>query len=165
MTTEERIAMIDNKVAADKAKKEACEIALAERRKNAEQKLRELKPRIDEIIKVGNYAVSKGFNINKSGCGGHEGYDTGLFFSNGWSHHIGFINETPIRYVGIVAGGACGEIDFWTDGDVIAPVEHSRHKVIKGAEVPIYTLEHFVNGFEKFETEFYAYIDKLCGEE
>lgn len=159
MTVEGRMARIDNKVQSDKEK----EIALAKERErrmeDCKSKIKELKPRIDDLIKLCNYAKANGIELSKRGWGGHEGYDTGMFYSNGWSHLVGFIPGDPVCYLGIVAGGACGYIDFITNGEDISGIEEGTRKVV---EPLLNHMEHFLNEFDYFEEEFYKRIDKLC---
>ncbi len=77
-----------------------------------------LKPRIDELIATGNACVKNGIPLKGRGFGCHEGYDTHQFYTNSLSHLVGFVHskEEPITKLGIFAGGACGDWDFYTDG-------------------------------------------------
>ena len=116
--------------------------------------IRTLKPRIEELLKVGNACLEHNIPLTGNAWGGHEGYDTHQFISNGWSHLVGFIsegNKKPFTKVGKVGGGAC-DWNLTTDGDIID---------VSGDEERVLSL--FVEGFDKFETEFYDYVDTITG--
>lgn len=118
------------------------------------EKIRELKPRIDELLEVGNACLEHKIPLTGSGYGCHEGYDTHQFISNGWSHLVGFISEgnnNPFTKIGKIGGGAC-DWNLTTDGETIN-VSGNIERVLK----------YFLDGFDTFETEFYAYIDKVTG--
>ena len=114
--------------------------------------IKTLKPRIDELLKVGNACLVYGIELNGSTWGGHEGYDTHQFISNGWSHVPGFIsegNKLPFTKVGKIGGGAC-TWNLKTDGNKII-VDGEAERVLK----------MFLEQFNEFEEEFYKYVDGL----
>ena len=119
--------------------------------------IRTLKPRMDELIKVGNACEENGVPLTGKSFGGHEGYDTHQFYTNSWSHLLGFVKEfdpetreeLPIRKLGIFGGGAC-DYNLVTDGVTIS-VEKNALRV----------LERFAKEFDEFEEEFFKYVDKL----
>ena len=121
--------------------------------------IRALKPRIDELLSVGNACMEHGIPLEGRAWGGHEGYDTNQFISNSWSHVVGFIADydqkarkrLPLTKVGVRGGGAC-HFELETDGD----------RIDVSGEV-LWVLKHFVEGFDEFETEFYKYVDKVTG--
>lgn len=116
------------------------------------EQIRVLKPRIDELLEVGNACKKHGIALNGSSWGGHEGYDTHQFISNAWSHLVGFISEgkdTPFTKVGKIGGGACN-YNLTTDGEII---------IVTGDVESV--LKSFVEGFDTFEEEFYAYVDRI----
>ena len=123
-------------------------------------KIRSFKPRIDELLAVGNACLEYGIPLEGKEWGGHEGYDTNQFITNGWSHLLGFIanydqtkrKKMPFTKIGIMGGGAC-HYDLKTDGVTID---------VSG-EV-LYILKRFVEGFDLFEEEFYKYVDKVTGQ-
>lgn len=110
--------------------------------------IRSLKPRIDELLEVGQACYDNGIELSGGRWGGHEGYDTHQFFTNGWSHLTGFYG-TDFKYVGKAGGGACNW-DLKTNGDEI---------IVSGSEE--YILKKFIEQFDEFETEFYKYVDKI----
>jgi hypothetical protein len=121
------------------------------------EQVRALKPRIDELLIVGNACLEHGIELDGRAWGGHEGYDTHQFFSNSWSHLTGFVREydqttrkiSPLTKVGKLGGGAC-DWNLTTDGVNI--------NVSGGVE---YVLKYFLDEFDEFETEFYKYVDKV----
>lgn len=162
MTIEERKALIDKKVRATEERAEKRARDIDERKKAALNTISDLAPRINDLISLANYARDKGISLTGyQKFGGHEGYDTDLFITNGWSHLVGFVNTNPIIELGITAGGACGNIDFRTNGVKTYGITEESHTIV---EPRIEHLEEFVRMFDTFETEFYAYIDKVCTE-
>ena len=154
---------IDNiaKFAQKKAKEEA--VKELERWKQIleyREQIHELKPRIDELIKVGNACLKHNIPLTGSAWGGHEGYDTHQFFTNSWSHLVGFVEnrDKSITYLGINAGGACGVYDFRTDGTDTYDVHESTKEIV---EPNVHHLKRFLAEFDTFEKEFYEYIDNI----
>ena len=158
MTLEERMAMVDNKVIRENAKEERERIERENKYKDCIYNIKTLKPRIDDLIKLANYAKAKGINFNNKGWGSHEGYDTGMFYTNSWSHLVGFVNDVPIIYLGINAGGACGSTSFRTNGEEVFGYNDNK-EIVKPL---LGHMERFLNMFDTFESEFYAYIEKRC---
>lgn len=122
------------------------------------EKIKSFKHRIDELIKVGNACLEHDISLEGRAFGGHEGYDTHQFITNGWSHLLGFVKvynrETrkimPFTRLGIEGGGAC-YFNLETDGEVVE---------VSGSET-LYVLKKFIERFDEFETEFYKYVDKV----
>lgn len=113
-----RIDNIVNFAQRKEEEKVAAEIALQQKIEDYKIQIRALKPRIDELIKVGNACLEYNIPLEGSSWGGHEGYDTHQFFTNSWSHLVGFVSNKnrPVTHLGIRAGGACGVWDFYTNG-------------------------------------------------
>ena len=159
MNVNEMMSMIDKKVGNDKDRARQKEIETKNRFDIALAKIKELKPRIDDLIKLANYAKGNGIDFNKRGWGGHEGYDTGMFCTNSWSHLVGFVNRNPIKLLGIDAGGVCGDVDFRTNGEYTFGLNRNTMAIV---EPSLYHMENFIKKFDEFEREFYAYIEKVC---
>lgn len=159
MSIDEIMNMIDRKVGNDKEKERQKEIEIQKRKETVLAKIAELKPRIDDLIKLANYAKDNGINFNNKGWGGHEGYDTGMFYTNTWSHLVGFVHNNPITVLGIDAGGACGNVDFRTNGEITVGVIEDKKEIV---EPKLWHMEKFIKNFDEFEREFYAYIEKVC---
>lgn len=159
MNVNEIMNMIDIKVDNEKEKERQKEIETKNRFSAALTKIGGLKPRIDDLIKLANYAKDNGIDFNKRGWGGHEGYDTGMFYTNSWSHLVGFVDGKPITMLGIDAGGACGDVDFRTNGVITFGLNRNTMAIEKPS---LYHMETFIKKFDEFEREFYAYIKKVC---
>lgn len=154
------MSRVDNIVRfAQKKEKEQIEKETAKLNRIEEYKkrIKALKPRIDELLEVGNACVVHGISLEGKEWGGYEGYDTHQFISNGWSHLCGFIREynqttrkpMPFTKVGKIGGGACN-YNLTTNGITI--------NVSGDVE---YVLKKFLDDFDTFETEFYKYVDKV----
>lgn len=160
MTLAERKALIDKKIQADKSAAETKEKRIEKRRTEALEEIKKLSPRIKEIIELANYAKKNGISLaGRRKFGGDESYDTDTFITNGWSHLVGFVNDNPITELGITAGGACGYIDFRTDG--IHTYGCDTYKKIE-VEAPLKYLEEFVQTFDELESKFNAFIERIC---
>ena len=129
-------------------------------------KITELYSRIDELIETANACIENGIEIDKYRKN-HSSYDDkytcGTFVSNGITHRVGFIQNgyrTTITHMGIVNGGACGSLDFYTDGINICSV-HEDTKMVKKARIE--DMKKFLKGFDEFEKAFYEYVDRIVG--
>lgn len=126
-------------------------------------RVRTLEPRINELIATGNACLQSCIPLTGQGFGCVESYDTHQFFTNSWSHLVGFVgnpNKNPchIEYLGINGGGACGSYHFRTDGvDVFSVHENNSGNIVKPS---IRDLENFLARFDTFESAFYSYVDK-----
>lgn len=137
-------------------------------------KIVELQPRIAELIETVNACIKNGIEINKyrnSHCySGYDNYKQGTFVSNAISHKIGFIQgngvsfgynpKTPITVMGIVNGGACGKLDFHTNG-INAYSVHEDTKEMSKARIK--DIKKFLDNFDEFEKAFYEYVDSIVG--
>ena len=136
------------------------EMELLRQAEECKTKIRALEPRIDELLEVGNACVKNNIPLEGSAWGGHEGYDTHQFITNRWSHLVGFVDrKNGFAYLGIDAGGACGKYDFRTNGiDIYDVHEETKEKIAPS----LYHMVKFLEKFDEFEKEFYAYVDKVC---
>ena len=118
------------------------------------QQIRDLKPRIEKIIKIGN--VARDNNIIKTYCDftyfDSRKRENGYFETDGWYHRLGFVGKSkyvPITELGIEGGGACA-YNLTTDGTAVK---------VEGKET-IHVLKRFVEEFDQFEKELLEYITK-----
>lgn len=160
ISLKERKMMIDAKLKKDDEAKQNEAARKATAIENYMNIIREWKPRIDDLIELANYAKSKNISLGESQIGNsnRECYECGYFWSNGITHLVGFINGNKINRLGIIAGGACGIWDFYTDGDSIYEADGKGNT----QEPQLYHLEKFVKNFPVLEEEFYKYIDRVC---
>lgn len=155
MTVEERMKMIDQKVKKDEEEEFAKLQKYESEYEECIQKIKALRERITDLLKVANYAMDNGISL-KYGDVLYGNYDNGDFFSNFWSHRLGLMDNTHLGYR---AGGACGDIDFYTNGDDI----YGYHTTKKERVSPkMHHMKNFINCFDEFEKKFYEYIDKQC---
>ena len=154
MNVEKRISHIE------KIAKQREETKLKEKKTSEEQieelkkEVLKLKPRITDLIEVGNACLKNGIKLDNT-VGTTEKYENGYFFSNSWSHLTGFIADWNwITGIGKVGGGAC-HYYLKTDGTTI-DLRGDDDKCKK------YVLKTFLyEEFPRFEKEFYNYIDNL----
>lgn len=151
------MSRIDNIIKfAQKREEENTEKEIAKLRyiENYKKQIIALKPRINEIIEVGNACVSNNIAIEHSGVS--QSYETKHFVTNSWSHLLGFVydkvskDNKRISKLGIWGGGSC-HFNLETDGTTID---------VSGRDTE-YVLKRFVDEFDKFETEFYKYVDAI----
>ena len=109
-----------------------------------------LKPRIENLMLVANSCLSKGIYIGRPkplrGYGTKDGY----FLAD--AVRLGFDTDgrRPVYYL-VIRGGGFGEhYKLKTDGEVVE---------IEGKKLS--ALKRFLNEFDEFEKEFYAYVDKF----
>ena len=119
------------------------------------EQIRALKPRIDELLEVGNACKNNGIALTGREWGARESYDTHQFMTNSWSHLLGFVGDRDKDFtcLGIYGGGAC-DYNLATDG-----------KTIEVSGDVLYILQRFIREFDMFEAEFYKYVDKVVGKE
>ena len=156
MTLEERIAMVDAKIENDEKKRIAKDERYKREYEECLTKIKELTPRISDLLKFAWYAIDNGISLSTSGWGGNEGYDTGVLISNSWSHVVGIKNRD---YLGITKGGAYGYIDFYTNGN-----ETYGYDTEKGIKVSalLDDMKRFLNKFGELEESLYKYVEKKC---
>lgn len=141
-------------------------------------RIQALKPRIDELIKIGNACLENGIELNSYHNSGwfnrsNDCYERGTFVTNGISHRVGFVQtwgqhskgSHSFVELGIDNGGACGRYDFRTDGEKVYFVNEDDKTDIKGPSQRMRDLKEFLEEFETFETAFYAYIDKVLDQQ
>lgn len=136
-------------------------------------------PRMKELMKVGvsmyENNIPFGPLCDKPGA---RDFDDRIFFSNGWSHEVGFIQayridgripgrtqHLPIGF-GIIGGGCAGEdLTFNSNGELEwLNKPFGEPAGVSGrpwTDCDIRHLERFVADFDKFEADFYEYVDSL----
>lgn len=112
--------------------------------------IKSLKPRIDDLLIVANSCLSKGISIENREWN-YMDYKHGNFVSDAVTHHLGFSihRGKAIHYLEI-RGGGYDNYNLKTDGYIVG---------VQGEK--LYVLKRFLNEFDKFESEFYAYVDKF----
>lgn len=112
--------------------------------------IKSLKPRIDDLLLVANSCLSKGISI-ESRKWGFMDYENGNFEADAVTHHLGFsINRGKAIHYLEIKGGGYDDYNLITDGYIVD---------VQGEK--LYVLKKFLNKFDEFEKEFYAYVDKV----
>lgn len=159
-----RLASLRNFSKNEETLKMAAQRREQEKREALIQKICTLAPRIDELIATGNACLENNIPLTGHSYGLHEGYETHQFFTNSWSHLVGFVGNPHsqpchIRYLGINGGGACGVYNFRTDGQNVFSVHEDNPYDISAPS--IFHMQNFLERFESFESHFYAYVDSV----
>ena len=155
MTVEERMRMIDKKVKRDE-EREMAELEKYEMEyEECINKIQELRERIADILQLANYAMDNGISL-KYGDALHGDYDNGDFFSNFWSHRLGLKDR---EYLGYTMGGACGDVNFYTNG--IDSYGYDTNRKVR-ISPKLEHMKRFIKDFDNFENKFYEYVDKQC---
>lgn len=159
MNTQERLNNIDSFA----EKKEAEKMTKTENEsleiKRLVDEIKELQPRINDLLIVGNACLFNKIPLKGTGFGCQQGYDTHQFITNGWSHLLGFVDKSiapqklPFMYLGIQGGGFY-TYDLETDGYIVYVSGRDRRD-------KIHVLNRFIKEFDEFEKEFYAYVDRV----
>ena len=114
------------------------------------QKIRDLRPRITDLIKAGQKCQKLGIDFPI------------CFEADDVNHDLGFISKnSQIRYLGIKNGGFNGPWDFYTDGVESFSVSNNDYSkgAIEDSQIP--DMKKFLNQFGIFESAFYQWIESL----
>ena len=148
------------------------EIAYQKEHTNLIEQIKELQPRIEKIIEIGNLCIENGINLNTRGTYRKCKYEENAFETDGIYHQLGFYPNHyqghPIYacshydFIGYDMGGACGSINFITNGEIIASTPDHNGFEIKGMDVPLNKhCKMFLEDFPRFEKLFYEFIENL----
>ena len=135
-----------------------------EKREQLFNQIKELAPRIKELVTLANSCINNGVPLTT--YREHDYYGKGnYFFTDGWYHHLGFYDEPLISYIGIKNGGACGiyHLMVGTDGEVKVTMDRGYYTTTTAnkKDISTGTLKRFVNEFSEFETRFLNWVDNL----
>ena len=136
---DERIANINKFAEISKQKETEEKETLAKEIQRLKSEVRTLKPRIDDLIQVGNACLKANLPL--------------VGMSNSWSHETGFVIKDNILKVGKIGGGAY-TWNLVTDGDEIDVRGKTEKDIIN-------VLTYFLKEFYNFEDVFYTYVDQL----
>ena len=135
-----------------------------EKREQLFNQIKELAPRIKELVTLANACKNNGVHLTD--CVELNQYDKdSYFFTDGWNHHVGFYCEPLISYIGIENGGACGayHLKVDTSGEVKVTMDRGYYLTVTAnkKDISTRTLERFVNEFSNFESRFLNWVDNL----
>jgi hypothetical protein len=172
------LAIISSKVAADQEREAAKQREIDEQTQAAIQTIRGFKERITNLVLIANSCAENQIpfpycehcpspwwvdfarlpSVSHRDCFGYNH----SFISSGFYHNLGLVRESvqPLRFngIGIDAGGACGPINLWTDGESVLGIHESTDE---HCAPPLGYLQEFVEEFPKLEKAFYAWIASL----
>lgn len=152
---------IENYKTATAKRAEQERIAAEHYRQSLLDRIRVMKPDIDNLIKVAKAAQEAGIPL-RSGYMIDHTYENGDFFADASTHKVGFAPNSLISReiigVGFEGGGCCGRYDFFTDG--VAIYDRNRDNGFS-REATTEHLEKFINMFPEFERAFYDYVEKV----
>lgn len=163
MTLEERISIIENKAAKDKAKIESEKAKQEAYEKELINQIQMKQERIMNIIRLANVCIENNIDFADNATSKKFGYGDGYnFCADGIRHHVGLMNrygqKKQVQYLGIINGGFCGVYDFYTDGVSVFSKHENTGKL---ANPRINDIEKFLKEFECFEAAFYKWIDSM----
>ena len=149
---------IENYKTATAERAEQQRIAAEHHRQSLLDRIRVMKPDIDNLVKVAKAAQEAGIPL-KVGYMANHTYENGDFFTDAMTHKVGFVQASitskEIIGVGFEAGGYCGVYDFFTDGVAIYDKKRDNGH---DREASTEHLEKFIEKFPEFERAFYDYI-------
>lgn len=164
MKLQDRINKIRNKAESIKVAQQAQEQRENDIINSFYKKIKELAPRIKKLIILGNELYRQGLL---------EDY----FYTDGWTHSLGFnratkrfkfrCDNTPIKFLGIECGGACGDTDLWVNSEGNIKVAYTSGlwsksgKLCDNDKISTWALKRFAENFDVFEQRLLKYIDSL----
>lgn len=149
---------IENYKTATAERAEQNRVAAEHHRQSLLDRIRVMKPDIDNLVKVAKAAQEAGIPLKVGYMVDHT-YENGDFFTDAMTHKVGFVQASitskEIIGIGFETGGCCGVYDFITDGVVIRDKNRSNGH---DREASTEHLEKFIKEFPEFERAFYDYI-------
>lgn len=169
MTVEERMHAMDKKLMRDKKIEEEKAQLEAKERNALEERVKELYPRIKDIIRLGVYCKSHNIKYPNGKYLKNTTKDSFFndFESDGIRHYFGFVGKDGSRshnaelHVGWINSGFCGPWDVHCDGDRLWLQHEKDENLQKPIDSPE-TLGQFIKDFEVFEKNFYEWFDETC---
>lgn len=164
----ERITKIKQYKIKQDTKAEAAEMTKLCENEALQARVRGLRPRIAELLETANACAENGIEIDaygKSFDRSRDSYEKGTFVTNSITHRLGFVHTSKgckILWLGIEAGGACGPLNFRTNGDTVCSIHENERHV--GPPLTKH-LKEFLEKFDEFEKAFYDYVDSIVGED
>lgn len=152
MNVSERLKNLEN-YATEKEMKKKRKIERERQEEMAMTKqIMSLKPRIEDLILVANSCLSKGIYIGRPNpLRGYpsRGYSTkdGYFLATGGRLGFDTDGKRPVYYLAVVIA----------KHDML----QTNGKMVELEGQKILLLKNFLNQFDNFESEFYAYVDKF----
>lgn len=147
------VAMIKGKAERDRRAAMTEEEKRIEEWNNLYNEVARLKERITEVLELARECRRNNVKIPK--LAKQYGYDA-EFYAEGFYHHVGFSKD--LDWLTINNGGACGQIDFYTNGDDITGEHEITHAAVQAKASD---MRKFLKEFKFFEAAFYKWIESL----
>lgn len=146
-------AAIDKKVVEDRERVQNKKLKDAQLVEQLIRQIREWQPRIQKILELYTYiATHDSDNWRHYGSVNIGNSKNFGLRTEGIYHRLGAYLKDEKMYIGYAAGGACGNVDFYTDGVKV------NYNASKGSEA--WGLKRFVANFEAYETAFYNWLNE-----
>lgn len=158
---EKNLAILEKKAARDAEAKNTAKNEEEKEKARLMQEISNLKPRIADLIKIGQKCQDLGIAFPAKNEMHQFGYDS-RFVADGVNHDLGFITKnSKIRYLGIKNGGFDGPWDFYTNGTESFSIANKNYLNGDTGEPTIQDMKKFLKQFDSFESAFYQWIDSL----
>lgn len=80
--------------------------------------------------------------------------------TDSWAHKVGFVDNVTQNYIGIFAGGACGEFDLIVNERGV-PFMLGRKGKVEPSYEHLWFLKRFINEFAEFEFRVKQFVKSL----
>ena len=158
---EKNLAILEKKAARDAEAKNTAKNEEEKEKARLIQEISNLKPRIADLIKIGQKCQDLGIDFPIKNEMSRFGYDS-RFEADGINHDLGFITKnSKIRYLGIKNGGFDGPWDFYTNGTESFSIANKNYLNGDTGEPTIQDMKKFLKQFDSFESAFYQWIESL----
>lgn len=158
---EKNLAILEKKAARDAEAKNTAKNEGEKEKARLIQEISNLKPRIADLIEIGQKCQELKISFPKDTEMSKFGYDSG-FVADGVNHDLGFITKnSKIRYLGIKNGGYNGPWDFYTNGTESFSISNKNYLNGATGEPTIQDMKKFLKQFDSFESAFYQWINSL----
>ena len=160
---EKNLAILEKKAARDAEAKNTEKNEEEKEKARLIQEISNLKPRIADLIEIGQKCQDLGIAFSEKNEMHQFGYDS-RFVADGVNHDLGFITKSgdfKTRYIGIKNGGYNGPWDFYTDGTESFSIANKNYLNGATGEPTIQDMKRFLKQFDSFESAFYQWIDSL----
>lgn len=155
-----RIAILEKKKAKDIELEEKEEAELEAKRKELMDKISDFSTRIDQIIALGNKCIELGIEFPKTTYKTCKDYAFTAFVAD-YKHCVGFMcskhNPNKIDYIGIRDDTDHGYPDLYVNANEVFGSLERDERIIPSIRI----LKNFVDRFDRFEKQFYEWIDSM----
>lgn len=155
-----RIAILEKKKAKDVELKEKEEAELEAKRKELMDKISDFSMWVDQIISLGNKCIELGINFPQTTYKSRNEYAFTAFVAD-YKHSVGFMcskhNPDKIDYIGIKDDINHGYPDLYVNANEVFCLDKYNNRISPSIRI----LKDFVDRFDRFEKQFYEWIDSM----